>query len=228
MSSIAPPTSFARSARIPPIASLAGRRTAFAALIALAISGCGDATRGPIATPADVIATPADATATPAASGSAPALIVESDIVPPAGFRLDRRDTELPPMIAALVRAESTTPIAVDSRIYVPAPDAGGITASGAITLTAVTYAASSGALATYNGWFAEYGFPAAAERATLGFGETAERFDLEWPALHAVIARSDTRFVLVVGDASIPANIRSAAMESLARAEIDAGSDAP
>lgn len=199
-----------------------------AALVALALAGCGEATRGTIAPPADVIATPAPAIGTTAVSGSTPAMIVESDIVPPDGFRLDRRDTELPPMLAALVRGESTTPIAVDSRIYVPAPDAAEITASGAITLTAVTYAASSGALATYNGWFAEYGFPAAAERATLGFGETAERFDLEWPALHAVIARSDTRFVLVLGDASIPADIRSAAMESLARAAIGAGSDAP
>lgn len=143
----------------------------------------------------------------------------DAGITPPEGFRLDREGSDLPPMISRLVSGESTTPILARTMIYVPESGSDLIGTTGSITLTVATYPGTVGALATYNGWFAEYGFPAAAERKSLDFGEAAERFDLEWPPLHAVIARDGARFALVIADGSLPAAIRTDAMEWLARA---------
>ncbi len=144
-------------------------------------------------------------------------------IAPPTGFQLHRRDSALPRMLGALVKGEATTPVLIETMIYVVDRSTPMLAPSGSITLTTTTYATTAGALATYNGWFAEYGFPAAAERKSLNFGDAAELFDLEWPSLHAVIARADRRFALVVADRAIPASLRSEAMESLARAGIGA-----
>lgn len=150
-------------------------------------------------------------------------------VPPPRGFRLAERTEHAPRMLSALVRSESTTPLRVSTSVFVPAASDGvpegseatgaSASASGAITLTVATYATTAGALATYNGWFAEFGFPAAAERTSLDFGEAAERFDLVWPPLHAVIARDGEHFSLVVGDAELLDALRSEAMEALARA---------
>jgi len=114
-----------------------------------------------------------------------------------------------------LITGPTTTPSDARTWLYKHAT-------GGEITVTLTTYASTAGALATFNGWFAYYGFPAAAERTPVDLGESAERIDLEWPALHALIVREGKRFVLVEADAAIDAAIRAGAMQSLAERALE------
>lgn len=130
-----------------------------------------------------------------------------------------------PPMMATLTTAELVRPLELRVRPFRvgpgpglgPGPEGGPVTATGRITLTEARFDRPSGAIAAYNGWFATFGFPASAERTPLPLGEAAERFDLAWPPLHALIAREGRRFLLLEADARIPDATRSAALERLA-----------
>ena len=178
---------------------------------------------------------PEDATpsTTPIATSEFMAKLVPGYDYPdaPSGFQIDEIVRDPGPMLQELITSETTTPLNVITVRYIALADildSVTISETSVITLTMSSYDSRAGALSTYNGWFARFGFPAAAERRSLSFGDAAELFDLEWPPLHAVIARSEKRFALVVGNMSIPEPVRTAAMESLARAAIGAEPLAP
>lgn len=136
----------------------------------------------------------------------------------------------VPPMMATLTTAELVRPLELRVRPFRVGPGsgpAGGpVTATGRITLTEARFDRTSGAIAAYNGWFATFGFPAAAERTPLPLGEAAERFDLAWPPLHALIVREGRRFLLLEADARIPDAARAAALERLAAEALAARDD--
>ena len=91
-----------------------------------------------------------------------------------------------------------------------------------AITVTVAEYPSRGAALTAYNGWFANHGFMAAAERRTLGLGDRAERFDVGWPPLHAVIALEANRFVLAEADSTADDWDGGPALEEAASAGLD------
>jgi hypothetical protein len=92
-----------------------------------------------------------------------------------------------------------------------------------AITVTRATYTGAREAMTAYNAWFAEYGFIAAAERSALDVGDQAVRYEVGWPHLHAVVARSGARLVLVDAAPAVPPARAADVMERLARAAVAA-----
>ena len=140
----------------------------------------------------------------------------------PEGFVVDAGGLPPVPAMATLTAGVVPPPAAMGVTRYVPAANGPGA-AAGALTATVATFADPGGAIGAYNGWFAAWGFPAVAERRALPIGEAAERFDLAWPPLHAVVARAGARFVLVEGDDALPAAARAPAMATLAAAGLSA-----
>jgi len=138
----------------------------------------------------------------------------------PAGLTLVATGLPEPPALATLTAGIVPTPVALDVVRFVGAEGA-------AITRTLATFGSSAGALGAYNGWFARYGFPSVAVRTALPLGEAAERYDLGWPPLHAVLVRDGTRFVLVEGDDALPEATRAPALATLAAAALAEASGA-
>jgi hypothetical protein len=159
----------------------------------------------PHATPASVLG---ETATTAAATGT-----TLDDAVDPMGFEAGA-PTRLPhPAVEALSAGnELITPIRYEAVVHRWAVDS-----RLAITATVVTLSSASGALATFNGWIATFGFMPAIERSALDLGDQAEALELGWPSLHQVIARDGDRFVLVEADAGIPAETRSAALRGIA-----------
>jgi hypothetical protein len=147
--------------------------------------------------------------------------------VPPApsGYRLQQAVPGLSPRLGRLLDTPRTTPMSATLAVYVAETGEStvtqGVAAQPAITLTLASYPDPSGALAAYNAWFAELGFMPAAERVPLDLGEQAERFDVGWPPLHAVIARAGPRFVIAEAGEGVPAEQRGAILEDLVRSTL-------
>jgi hypothetical protein len=96
------------------------------------------------------------------------------------------------------------------------------VTPAAAITVSAVTYADSKGALILYNGYFAERAFPAAAERRALSMGDEAELVEMAWPPLFTAYARQGPRFVLAEAAPALgPPERRRQALEAVVRAAL-------
>lgn len=185
---------------IPPVLSACPRPawSAVWAVFVLAATGC---TAAPLAT-------------TPAGGMLPPA---------PAGWRLGHAARAASPALAALIRDERTTPITAAFGVYIPAATDAGARPSAAVTVTVAHYTDASGAQATYNQWFATFGFMPSAERAPLGLGEQAERFDAGAPPLHAAVARAGRRFALVEAGPSVDPAARSGVIETLLAAGLAA-----
>lgn len=133
---------------------------------------------------------------------------------PPRGFAAVATGLPAPPALATLTAGVVPTPVALDVVRYAAegaGPD------GAAITRTVAAFASPAGALGAYNGWFARYGFPAVAVRVELDLGDAAERYDMGWPPLHAVLVRQGERFVLVEADDALPEPTRAPAMATLA-----------
>lgn len=161
----------------------------------------------------------------------------------PTGYRVETLAPDRSPVLRRLEQDVRTRPVTAQLGVYLREADASGsdsaaaggpatpaLSARPALTLTLASYAEPVGALAAYNRWFADFGFMAAAQRSTveLGPGIQAERFEVGWPPLHALVARSGSRFLLVEADEAVPAEARDALLDGLLRAALASAPEVP
>lgn len=161
----------------------------------------------------------------------------------PVGYRVETLAPDRSPVLRRLAQDARTRPVTAQLGVYLGGANGSGEGSAGAggpatpalgarpaLTLTLASYAGPVGALAAYNRWFADFGFMAAAQRSTveLGPGAQAERFEVGWPPLHALVARSGSRFLLVEADEAVPAEARDALMDGLLRAALELAPEVP